>query len=166
MFIFNNSFSACVLSTCNAHASNMLHNPSLLSTSQPTKVHLAINHHTSIRMQALPSNHTAILTSQENKTSRNLRRLCRPPHRRGAQLVLRLLRHGGWDERGPDGAGADGVDADAVGDLLVVQAAGEGDDGAFGGGVVEEVRAADVGVDGGAVDDGVAAVHVREGVLG
>ena len=47
-----------------------------------------------------------------------------------------------------------------------MEAAGEGDDGAFGGGVVEEVGTADVGVYGGAVDDGVAALHMLEGVLG
>ena len=141
--------------------------PSLLShlPATATRVHLAINHHTSIRMQALPGNHTAVLTSQENKARRNLGRLCRATHGRGAELVLSLFRHGRGDEWGPDGAGADGVDADAVGDLLVVEAAGEGDDGAFGGGVVEEVRAADVGVDGSAVDDSVTTVHVGEGVF-
>lgn len=47
-----------------------------------------------------------------------------------------------------------------------METAGEGDDGPFGGGVVEEVGAADVGVDGGAVDDGVSGFHVREGVFG
>lgn len=160
------AFQFCVISMCIAHHQTTLHNPRAAFPSPSQQGPLAINHHTSIRMQTLPSNHTAVLTSQENKARRNLRRLCRPPHRRSTQLVLSLFRHGGGDERGPDRAGADGVDADAVGDLLVVQAAGEGDDGAFGGGVVEEVGAADVGVDGGAVDDGVAAVHVREGVLG
>ena len=117
-------------------------------------------------MQTLTRNHTAILTSQKHKTRRDLRRLRRTTHGRGAELILRLLVHRGRDERGPDGARADGVDADAPGDLLVVQAAGEGDDGALGGGVVEEVRAADVGVYGGAVEDRVAALHVREGVFG
>ena len=47
-----------------------------------------------------------------------------------------------------------------------MEAAGEGDDGAFGGGVVEEVGTADVCVYGGVVDDGVAALHVLDGVLG
>ena len=47
-----------------------------------------------------------------------------------------------------------------------MQTAGEGDDSAFGGGVVEEVGAADVGVYGGAVYDCVAGFHVREGVFG
>ena len=117
-------------------------------------------------MQALPGDKTTILTRQKHKTGRNLTRLARPPHRRRAELVLRIGLHRGGDERGPDGAGADGVAADAVGDLLVGEAAREGDDGALGGGVVEEVWAADVGVHRGAVDDGVARVHVLEGVFG
>ena len=74
--------------------------------------------------------------------------------------------HRGGDQRRPDGARTDAVDADAELELLVGQAAREGDDGAFGGGVVEEIRAADVGVDGGAVDDRVAGFHVLEGVFG
>lgn len=45
------------------------------------------------------------------------------------------------------GSRAYSVHADAVGYLLVVETAGEGYDGAFGGGVVEEVGAADVGID-------------------
>lgn len=51
-------------------------------------------------------------------------------------------------------------------DELVGEAAGEGDDGAFCGGVVEEVGAADVGVYGGVVDDCGAGFHVGEGVFG
>lgn len=51
-------------------------------------------------------------------------------------------------------------------DLLVVQSTGEGHNGAFRGGVVEQVRAAYVCVDRGTVADGVAALHVLEGVLG
>ena len=47
-----------------------------------------------------------------------------------------------------------------------METAGEGDDGAFGGGVVEEVGAADVGVYGGAVYDCVAGFDVGEGVFG
>ena len=49
---------------------------------------------------------------------------------------------------------------------MVAEAAGEGDDGAFCAGVVEEVRAADVGIYRGVVDDGVAGFHVFEGVFG
>ena len=117
-------------------------------------------------MQALPRYHTAILTRQKNKARRNLRRLRRTTHGRRAQLILRLFRHGGRDQRRPHGPRADGVDADTVSDLLVVQAAREGYDGAFAGRVVEQIGAADVGVYGGAVDDCVAALHVFEAVFG
>ena len=47
-----------------------------------------------------------------------------------------------------------------------MESAGEGDDGAFSGGVVEEVGTTYVGVYGSAVDDCVAALHVLEGVFG
>ncbi len=47
-----------------------------------------------------------------------------------------------------------------------METASEGDDGAFGGSVVEEVGTADVGVYGGAVYDCVAGFHVGEGVFG
>ena len=117
-------------------------------------------------MQTLPTNHTTILTRQKHKTSRHLARLSRPSHRRRAKLIHSITLHRTRDQGCPYGARAYGVDADAVGDLLVVQTAGEGDDGAFGGGVVEEVGAADVGVYGGAVYDCVAGFHVREGVFG
>ena len=116
-------------------------------------------------MQTLPGNHAAVLTRQEDEAGRNLRRLRGTTHG-GRELVLSPVVHGRGHERGPDGARAHGVDADALADLLVVEAAGEGNDGAFGGGVVEEVRAADVCVDGGVVDDCVAALHVLEGVFG
>ena len=73
--------------------------------------------------------------------------------------------HCARDQRRPDGPRADTVDADPELELLVGETAGEGDHGALGGGVVEEIRAADVGVDGGAVNDGVAGFHVLEGVF-
>jgi len=89
-----------------------------------------------------------------------------PTHGRGAKLILCVFLHGAGNERCPDGTGADSVHADTVGDLLVVEPACERDNGAFAGGVVEEVGTADVGVYRGAVDDGVAGLHVREGVFG
>lgn len=117
-------------------------------------------------MQALPGYHTAVLTRQENKARRNLRRLCRTTHGRRAQLILCLFRHGGRDQRRPHGPGAYGVDTDAVSDLLIMQAARKGYDGAFGGRVVEQIGAADVGIYGSAVDYCVAALHVFEAVFG
>ncbi len=61
---------------------------------------------------------------------------------------------GGGDEGSPDGAGGDGVYADAFVGEVEGEGAGEGDDGTFGGGVVKEFGAAAVGGDGGGVDDG------------
>ena len=74
--------------------------------------------------------------------------------------------HRARHQRRPDRARTNSVDADAVADLLIRETASEGDDGAFGGGVVEEVGPADVGVYGGVVDDGAAAGHVWQGVFG
>ena len=48
---------------------------------------------------------------------------------------MRFLVHGCGDKRGPDGTGANGVDADPLADLLVGKSAGEGYDGTFGGGI-------------------------------
>ena len=106
------------------------------------------------------------MAGQEDEAGCDLGRLGWTTHGCGAELVLRLFRHGRRDQGGPDGSGADGVDTDAVRDLLVVQSASEGHDGAFAGGVVEQVGASDICVDGSAVADGVTALHVLEGVLG
>ena len=73
--------------------------------------------------------------------------------------------HRRGDQRCPHGTGTDGVNADTELELLIRETAGEGDDGALGGGVVEQVGAADVGVNGGAVDDCVAGFQVLEGVF-
>lgn len=127
---------------------------------------LPINHHPTIRMQRLPGDQTTILTRQKDEARRNLARLAWSSHRGPAELIQSILLHRRRDQRRPHRSGSDGVDADAEFDLLVREAAGEGDDGAFGGGVVEEVGAADVGVHGGAVDDRVAGFEVLEGVFG
>ena len=115
-------------------------------------------------MQTLPGHEAAVLTRQEHETGRNLTRLPGPAHGR-SELIQSVFLHRRGDQRRPDGAGTDAVDADAEFELLVREAAGEGDDGAFAGGVVEEIRAADVGVDRGAVDDRVAGFHVLQGVF-
>lgn len=117
-------------------------------------------------MQCLPRYQTAVLTCQEYEAGSNLGGLTRSPHRGPAKLIQGILLHCRRDQGGPYGAGSDGVDADTEFDLLVGQATGEGDDGTFGGGVVQKVGAADVGVDGGAVDDGVTGFHVLKSVLG
>ena len=73
--------------------------------------------------------------------------------------------HRAWNQRCPDGSRTDTVNPDPEFELLIGEAAGEGNHGALGGSIVEEVGAADVGVDGGAVDDGVAGFHVLESVF-
>ena len=130
-------------------------------TSKPPS---AINNHPSVGMQTLPGHEAAILTRQKHKTGRNLTRLPGPAHGR-SELVQSIFLHRRRDQGRPHGARTDAVDADPELELLVREPAGEGDDGAFAGGVVEEIRAADVGVHRGAVDDRVAGFHVLQGVF-
>ena len=97
-------------------------------------------------MQALPAHEATIGTGKKHEARRHLTRLARPSHRR-RELRLSFLVHGRGNERRPDGPRAHGVDADAIGDLLVGKGTREGYDGAFGGSVVEEVGTPDaVGV--------------------
>lgn len=63
-------------------------------------------------------------------------------------------------------ARAHSIDADAIADLLVAKSTSEGNDGTFGACVIEQIGPADVWVDRGAGDDGVALLHVWEGVFG
>lgn len=81
-------------------------------------------------------------------------------------MILRVRLHRGWDQRRPDRARAHRVAADTFGHQLVRKAASQCDNGAFGGRVVEQIGSANVGVDGGAVDDGVTGVEVRSDVFG
>ena len=115
-------------------------------------------------MQTLPRHEATVLTRQKHKAGRNLTRLPGPTHRR-SELIQSIFLHRRRDQRRPHGAWADAVDADAEPELLVREPSREGDDGAFAGGVVEEIRAADVGVHRGAVDDRVAGFHVLQGVF-
>lgn len=64
------------------------------------------------------------------------------------------------------GTGTDAVDTNAFADLLVRQSTSEGDNGTFCRGIIEKIGAADVWVDGSIVDDGITALHVRQGVFG
>lgn len=102
-------------------------------------------------MQRTPTNKAAILTSKENATSSNFTRLPRPSHRSLIKLLQLLLRHGTHHQRCPNRSRGDGVHPNALSDELVGKASGEGYNGPFGGGVVEEVWTTDVMVDGGHV---------------
>ena len=82
---------------------------------------------TAIRMQTLPTDHTAIGTRQKHKRGSDLAWLSRSPHGRG-KLLLCVFVHRGWNEWCPYGTWADGVHADTFADLLVCQTAGKRDD--------------------------------------
>lgn len=110
-------------------------------------------------MDGLSTDGAAVGASKEDEARRNLAGLAGPSH--GTRKLLHgIVGHRGGDQRRPDGTRRYSVDADALADVLIREAAGEGDDGALCGGVVEQIRAADVCVDGGVVDDGRAALHV------
>lgn len=125
----------------------------------------SVDDHPAIWMQRLPRDQATILTRQKHEACSDLTRLTWSPHRR-AELILRIILHGRRDQRRPDWARCNSIDADAKRDLLVVEATGKGDDGAFGGGVVEEIGAPNVGIHRGAVDDRVAGLEMLKGVLG
>lgn len=112
-------------------------------------------------MNRLTTNHRTVLTGQENDDARHFRGLSRPPHGR-CKVILLLFPHGGGDKGCPYRTWSDGVDADLLVDELVGETSRKGDDGAFGGGVVEEIGTTDVGVDGSVVDDGAAAGVLEE----
>ena len=94
------------------------------------QIHLTADDNTSVGVKGLSSNGRAVGRSQEDKASGDLRGL-RGTADRAGEFALSLLVHGGGDQRSPDGTGSDCVDADAAADVLVVETAGEGDDGAL-----------------------------------
>ena len=137
----------------------------LTATQKSHFLPLAIHHHPSIRMQALPADSAGVHARKEDEARGYLAGLDGPSHGR-AERLLRLCVHGGRDQGRPDRAGADLIAADSLAHELVGEAAGEGRDGAFGAGIVEEVGTADESVDGAVVDDAVAGMEVRDGVFG
>jgi hypothetical protein len=115
-------------------------------------------------MQSLPCDRRTIHARQKHKTRCNLARLTGPANRR-SKLFHRILRHCRRYQRRPYRSGSDGIDPDTLGAILIRQASCEGYYGAFGRSVIEKVRAADVGVDGSVIDDGVTALHMGNGIL-
>lgn len=124
-----------------------------------------INNRATVGVQSLTDNGGAVHAGQEDETRRNLAWLAGTSNRR-RELLLCFLTHCAGNERGPHWSRRHRVDAYAFAYLLVGQAAGEGDDSTLCAGVVEQVGAADVGVDAGIVDDGAATFHVRKAVFG
>ena len=94
------------------------------------RIRLTADDNTTVGVEGLSSNGRAVWRSQEDKAGSDLRRLRRTANRAG-ELGLGLLVHGGGNQRSPDGTGSDCVDADAAANVLVVETAGEGDDGAL-----------------------------------
>jgi hypothetical protein len=106
---------------------------------------------------------------KKNIRARDLNRHPRSPHRRLflPQIfhVLSRITLGSRLQRRPDDSRSHTIHPDAPRSKLLRQRARHRDDGALGGGVVAEFRVAGVAGDGGGVDDGGAALHVRDGVL-
>lgn len=108
-------------------------------------------------METLTGDEATVSTSQEDKARRNLRRLTRPPHRR-SELILSLGTHSRRNERSPNCGSlssaqstgvwqwgqvrgltrtrTDGINTNAISNLLVTQRPGKRHNRAFGGGIV------------------------------
>ena len=94
------------------------------------KTHLTADNNTSVGVKGLSGNGRAVGRSQEDEASGDLRGL-RGTADRAGEFALSLLVHGGGDQRGPNRTGGNCVDANTTADVLVVETAGEGDDGAL-----------------------------------
>jgi hypothetical protein len=125
---------------------------------------LAVNNHTTIAVDDLPTNLTAVCASQENDHRCDLTGLSTTTNG-SAESLLRLFSHGRNDQRCPDGTWSNCVDTNALAHPLVAETVCESGDGTLGARVVEQVWTADVGVDTGVVDDGVALGHMRKSVF-
>lgn len=134
-------------------------------SSPPDETHLSIHNDASVGVDDLSRQLKRICRRQEYDTSGNLRRLAWSTHGTG-KLLDRIRRHGGGNQRRPDWARSHGIHSDTLGDKLVGETSREGDNGALGGSVIQEIGSTNVGVDGGVVDDGVALSHVGKDVFG
>src|SRR6185312_9420656 len=89
-----------------------------------------------VRMQDLAADVGRVLARQEHVAGRNLVRLAGPLHRYAGAVMRDTLRlERGRNERRPDRARRDGVDAYAVLGQRLRQRARQRDDGAFRGGI-------------------------------
>lgn len=126
---------------------------------------LTIDDAASVAVDGLTAQSAGVLTGQEDNTGRNLRWLtwpslwCR-------ELLLCLLAHCSRDEWRPNWTWCHGIHANTPVYVLVAETTGERDDGTLCRCVVEKIWTADVGIDGGVVDDCGAFGHVWEDVFG
>lgn len=126
---------------------------------------LSIDNSAAICMDCLPTNRATVCTRKEDKASCNLARLRRPSNRCG-ELFDGIVIHRSRNKWCPDRPRCNSVDADAPSNVLVAQTACEGDNSALGRRVIEEVRPANISVDGSIVDDRRAGLHVRQRIFG
>jgi hypothetical protein len=95
---------------------------------------------TTVDVDSLATDERSITGSQEHVGRSQLGRLTDPSDRRRilVPFLERVLVHGGFLERSPDGTRGDGVDSDTLGEKLVAEASDHGDLGTLGHCVVEE----------------------------
>lgn len=93
--------------------------------------HLTVDNNTAVGVDGLARDGSTVGVCEEDEASSDLRGLRRAADRAG-EIFLCLMVHGGRDKGCPDGARSDGVDTDATTDVLVMETAGEGDDGTLG----------------------------------
>ena len=110
-------------------------------------------------MQRLSAQLARVRARKEDKACCDLRWLSWPTHWACERLLCAFV-HSRWDEWCPDWTWRHRVYADAFVHELIRQATSEADDGTLRAGVVQQIRSADVGVDGCVVDDCVALLHV------
>src|SRR5215204_570121 len=120
-----------------------------------------------VRVQDRAGDVGGILAGEEQEGRRDLARLAGALHRRlGAEARDVLGVEGRGDERRPDRPRRDAVHPDALLDELLRERAGEGDDRALRGAVVEKLRAAAIGRHRCGVDDRGALLQMRQRRLG
>src|SRR6516165_5596194 len=119
---------------------------------------LRVHHLPAVRMEHLAADVGAVVAGEEEIAGRHFLRLARPRHVLAEILhVLRAERR--WDERHPDRSRRHRVGADLTRGEGGAQRSGEGDDGAFAGGIVDEPRIAAIGRDRATAADATAAGH-------
>ncbi len=128
-------------------------------------IRLGVGNSSAVWMQGGSGDERAVLGAQEDETGSNLDWLTWTSHWRGELLLCRGW-HGSRDERSPDWSWSNGVDTDATRQLLIGESTRECHDCPLSAGVVKEIWTADVVVDAGVDDDGIAASHGWEDVLG
>lgn len=119
--------------------------------------------HTAVHVDRLAGDEGAVLCSKEHTHSSALDGLARATHGSTVKPLDVLFGERGRRQRRVDRSWCNSIDSNlAIADDLVGKSAVEGDDGALGRGVLEQVRAANEGVNGSHVDDAAARRHVLE----